>query len=196
MDWNDLRSRWRAAGPPSRVGALLERIGPRSDRLRAAISRRDFIESAIAIVLFPAFAWLAWQLASRGTWLPFAFVAFLLGWLVYVPLRLRAARRALPTMRADLPTRDYLAAERDAMRAQATMLEQVWRWYLAPCAIGVCGFVLSARGFTLKTIVYSAVVLAFCFLLGHANRVAARTQFRALADDIDRQIRSFEEDRP
>lgn len=195
MDWNDLRSRWRASEPPSPMAEMLDRVGARSGRLRSAISRRDLIESVIAIVMIPPFAWLAWQLGTRGLWLPFAFIAFLLGWLVYVPLRLRAARRALPVVRADMPTRDYLAAERDAMRVQATMLEAVWRWYLAPCAIGVIGFVLSARGFTLKTVLYSAVVLGFCALLGYANKVAAKTQFHTLADDIDHQIRSFEEDR-
>ena len=194
MDWNDLRERWRASEPPSRMAAMLERIGSRSDRLRFAVRRRDFLETAVAIVMFPAFAWLAWQLASRGVWLPFAFVAFLLGWLVYVPLRLRAARRTLPVMRADLPTRDYLAAERDAMLAQAKMLEAVWKWYLMPCAIGVVGFVVSARGFTAKTMAYSAVVLGFFVLLHHANRTAARKGFRAHADDIDAQVRSFEED--
>ena len=196
MDWNDLRSRWRATEQPSSMLQMLGQIHTRSDKLRGAVRRRDFIETAIAILIFPAFAWLAWQLGSRGIWLPFAFVAFILGWLVYVPLRLRAARRALPQMRADMPTRDYLAAERDAMRAQAGMLEAVWRWYLAPCAFGIIGFVLSARGFTAKTIGYSVVVLGFCVLIGYANRVAARTQFRPLAEDIDTQIRSLEEERP
>ena len=196
MDWNELRGRWRASEPPTPMAELLARIGSRSDRLRTAVFRRDFLESGIAILLFPAFAWLAWQLAQRGVWLPFAFVAFLLGWLVYVPLRLRAARRALPVMRPDLPTRDYLAAERDGMRVQATMLEAVWRWYLAPCAIGVIGVVLSLRGFTPKTILYSVVVAGFCVLIGVANKLAARTQFRALADEIDVQIRAIEEDRP
>jgi len=196
MDWNELRNRWRASEPPSPMAAMLARIGSRSDRLRGAVLRRDFIETAVAVVMFPAFAWITWKLATHSAWLPFAFSAFLLAWIAYVPLRLRAARRALPVMRADLPTRDYLAAERDAMRVQAEMLEAVWRWYLAPCAIGVSGFMLSARGFTLKSVAYCAVVTGFCVLLGYANRAAARMQFRALADDIDTQLRSLEEDRP
>ena len=101
------------------------------------------------------------------------------------------ARLALPRHRADLPTRDYLAAERDGMIAQAGMLEAVWRWYLAPCAIGVVGFVVSARGITPKTLGYAAVVVGFCVLLHVANRAAAR-HFRTLADDIREQVAAFE----
>lgn len=196
MDWNQLRNRWHAGAGGHPIEPFLARVDARSGRLRATLVRRDALETVAAAVVFPFFAWLAWRTATQGQWLPFAFAALLVGWIAYVPLRLRAARRALPVMRVDIPTRDYLAAERDAMRVQARMLEDAWRWYLAPCAVGVVGLALSMRGVTLKTVAYSAVVLAFCWLLAHANRVAARTQFRALADDIDAQIRSFEEDHP
>lgn len=191
MDWNEMRDRWRAEPAKTPMAEMLARIGARSGRLRKAVLRRDVVETVVAIVMIPPFAWLAWQLGARGQWLPFAFIAFLLGWLVYVPLRLRRARLALPRHRADLPTRDYLAAEREGMIAQAGMLEAVWRWYLAPCAIGVVGFVVSARGITPKTLGYAAVVVGFCVLLHVANRAAAR-HFRTLADDIREQVAAFE----
>jgi hypothetical protein len=196
MDWNQVRDRWHATGGEQPIEAFLAHVDARSGRLRATVLRRDVLETVVAAALLPFFAWLAWRTATQGQWLQFAFSALLVAWIAYVPLRLRAARRALPAMRADMPTRDYLAAERDAMRAQARMLEDAWRWYLAPCAVGVIGLAFATRGFTVRTLVYSAVVLAFCWLLARANRVAARTRFGALADDIDAQIRSLDEDRP
>ena len=81
MDWNDLRSRWRATEQLSSMLQMLGQIHTRSDKLRGAVRRRDFIETAIAILIFPAFAWLAWQLGSRvrGHYLGQPFDAKVLG---------------------------------------------------------------------------------------------------------------------
>ncbi|HET9485620.1 MAG TPA: hypothetical protein VFO79_16780, partial [Xanthomonadales bacterium] len=91
----------------------------------------------------------------------------------------------------DLPLLEHLRGNRDAMLAQARMLEQVWWWYLAPFAFGVTGLVLSIGGFTPKTVAYAGFVLVLCVLIGLANRYAARAVFRAHADEIERQIENL-----
>ena len=194
MDWNDLRRRWHD-GPATPVPDTLQRELEQRDRsLRETLKRRDRIETGAALVIAPVFIALAVKLFVEGEWAAFAFAALIVAWIAFVPWRLWRARRALPTPRPELPTVAYLGAEREAMLAQARMLEQAWLWYFAPCAVGVAGLAFSVAGFTPKSVVYVAIVAAFCIVMSAANRHAARVAFRDHAAAIARQLEHVDEE--
>lgn len=196
MDWNELRHRWHEV-QATPVPPTLERDVEARDRaLRDAVRRRDRLETLVAAAMAPLFAGIAAWLASRGAWIAFGFCALIVAWIGYVPWRLKQARRALAEPRPDLTLVEYLRAQRDAMLAQARMLEQAWLWYVAPCVVGIAGLVLSLGGVTTKTVAYLAVVGAGGIVLAYANRRAARTEFREQAAAIARQLERLDEEDP
>jgi hypothetical protein len=196
MDWNDLRRRWHEVPAAPVPETLADELEARDRALRAALKRRDLVETGAALVIAPVFVALAVKLFRDEAWAAFAFCALIVAWIAFVPWRLWRARRALPVPRADLPSLAYLGAEREAMLAQARMLEQAWLWYFAPCAVGVAGLAFSVAGLTTKSVAYVAIVAAFCAVMSFANRHAARVAFREHAAAISRQIEQTSEDEP
>lgn len=194
MDWNQIRQQWRSGSsdaPPDDVLVALQR---RDLELRRQVKRRDWLETAVALVVAPAFAVAAWRAGARGAWAVMSFSTLLALWAAYVPAHLWRARRRLPKAHHDRPSIEYLAEDRLALLAQARMLERIWIWYLAPCAFGVIGLNVSVFGITSGSMIYTAVVLAFCAVIARVNRHAARAQYRDLAAQIDRQISRLEEE--
>ncbi len=190
MHWIEFRKTWQgttdpeteaAAAPPERVAWLRRRI-----------AWRDFLETAVALLLAPFFAWFGWLSWTREQWPAFGFSALLVAAVIYIPWRLWRERRKLPKADPRRPVKDYLRAERDAMRAQAELLESVWWWYLSPLAVGVIGLYVSIRGLVWQSLAYAAVVLAMYLAIGTANRVAARAQFRTAVGEIDEQLAQLE----
>ena len=194
MDWNDLRRRWHDV-PAAPVPDTLQReLEQRDQALRRTLRRRDLVETGVALLMAPVFVAIAVKLFLDEAWAAFAFCGLIVAWIAFVPWRLWQARRALPTPRPELPTVDYLGAERDAMLAQARMLEQAWLWYFAPCAVGIAGLAFSVAGFTPKSIAYVAIVAVFCVVMSVANRRAARVAFRDHAAAIARQLERMDEE--
>lgn len=191
MDWNRIRTQWQSGsgkGPVRIDDGMLDALRKRERLLSATVRRRDWLESGIALLIAPIFAFAAWRAGLREAWWPMFFSVWLTLWVAYVPWHFWRVRRRMPRPEAVLPLHDYLRQQRAAMLAQARMLEQVWLWYLAPCAIGVIGLNFAAQGATTGNFIYAAIVLAFCAFLARLNRRAARTQFRDLAAQIDRQL--------
>lgn len=187
MSWAALRDSWQTrADPDAEAAAAMPPA--RVSMLRRKIFRRDLLESLVALLIAPlflAFAVMAWL---HGKWWVFGFSAFLVAAVVYVPWRLWRERRKLPKSDPSRPVREYLLAEREAMRVQAELLEGIWWWYLGPLAIGVVGLYVSMRGFVWQSAAYAAVVLVFYFAIGKANQVAARSQYRVAMEEIDEQV--------
>ncbi len=191
MDWNQIRRQWQqdgASGAPDSDDELIASVRQRDAKLRKLVLRRDWLETAVAIVVAPIFAYAAWRAGWREAWWPMAFSAWLALWAIFVPWNFWRVRRRMTQPRSELPLIDYLRQAGDAMRDQARMLEQIWFWYLAPCAVGVIGLVVSGQGLTTGSLSYAVFVLVFCLLLGWLNRRAARTHFRDLAAQIDHQL--------
>lgn len=188
MDWKQIRQQWQTASDTAATGIGLVELQQRDRTLRAQLRRRDWLETGAALLVAPVFAVVAWLAGSRGHWAVMFFSAFLTLWATYVPWRLWHARRSLPSPRHDLALVDYLRQEHAAMLGQAHMLERIWVWYLAPCAFGVIGLNVSAMGWTPAVLAYAAIVLAFCLVLARLNHLAARTRFRAHAEQIEQQI--------
>lgn len=194
MDWNQIRGRWQGAVAPLPDTDLLAQVQQRDASVRAALRRRDWLETAVAVLVAPVFAFAAWRAGLRDDWVQVAFCVLLAAWAIYVPLQLWHTRRRLPVAHPQRPLLDYLREEHAAMIAQAEQLERIWLWYLAPCAIGTIGLNFSAVGAVTSAWLYAAVVLVFCAGLGRLNHRAARTQFRALAAQIEQQISRLSED--
>ena len=197
MDWNAMRHQWRQAesAAPALVDPdVIEGVRQREQKLRAAVKRRDRLESGVALVLAPIFGYMTMRAGLSAKWWPMLFCAWLTAWTLYVPWQLWRVRRRMPEARIDSALLDYLPRQRDAMLMQARMLERVWLWYLAPCAIGVIGLNFAAQGATTGNFVYAAIVLVFFGYLARLNRRAARTQFRDLAASIDRQLAHLDQE--
>lgn len=200
MDWNQMRQRWQSAGEPpmaSSDGELLADLRQREARVSSQVRRRDRLETTVALLLAPIFGYAGWRAGLRGDWLPMFFMLWLTVWVIYVPWHFWRVRRRMSPARPQMALVDHLRQQRDAMLAQARMLEQVWLWYLAPCAIGAIGLNFAVSGATPRNFIYAAVVLAVCVLLDWLNRRAARTHFRDLATRIDQQLAALlKEDHP
>lgn len=189
MDWDKLGQQWReqsAAGGLAPLDVLRER-----DRaLWRKVWRRDLLETVAAVFVAACFAVAAVVALGRAEWLVAAWALLLVAWAAYVPFRLRSARRLAREPGPDMPLLAFLEQQREAMFAQARMLERVWAWYLGPPAIGLAGFMFSVRGVTPRSLAYVGVMLAFCVVIAWLNRYAARNEFgeraRALQAAIDR----------
>lgn len=197
MDWNQIRRQWQStsdATAPASDSEMLADLRQRESRVRSLVKRRDRLETIVAVMLAPVFGYVAWRAGSRADWLAMFFSLWLTAWVIYVPWHFWRVRRRMAQPRPELALVEYLGQQRDAMLAQARMLEQVWIWYLAPCAIGVIGLNLAGTGATTFTLIYAVIVLALCAFLGRMNRRAARIHFRDLAAQIDQQLARIAED--
>lgn len=187
MDWKHIQQQWQAQHEDAN-GLDVEAVRRRDAKLHAQVRRRDWLETAVALVVGPFFGGVAWHLGAAGNWGGMGAALLLSLWALYVPWHLWLTRRRLPQPQHELPLRDYLRQERDAMLAQARMLEQIWLWYLGPCAVGLVGLVLARGPVTVYKLVYLGVVFAMFAFIGYANRYVARTQFRVLVTQIDQQL--------
>lgn len=189
MDWDKLGQQWREQ---SVAGGLEppEVLRERDRALWRKVWRRDLLETVAAVFVGACFAVAAVVALGRAEWLVAASALLLVAWAAYVPFRLRSARRLAREPEPDMPLLVFLEQQRDAMLAQARMLERVWAWYLGPPAIGLAGFMFGVRGVTPRSLAYVGVMLVLYALIAWLNRYAARKEFgeraRALQGRIDR----------
>ena len=193
MDWETMQRKWQAGdGAPPRP-ALAEVIA-QAGGLAAIVRRRDRIETVAALAVLALFGAWGWGLLADGKALAGAFALLVAASAAWIPLLLWRARARLPgEPRHDQPVRIYLERQRDAMRAQASLLERVAWWYVMPPAIGVIGITFALQGPTPYAWGYAAAVLAFDAWVVHINRRAARTRFGAQARQLAEQLRLLEE---
>lgn len=197
MDWQSIRQQWQRDEAPSALEAAMVAVRQRERELHARVRRRDLLETVVALLVVPFFGVLAVRYGLKAQWWTCGFAVLITAWAVCVPIRLWQARKRQPKPDPAQPLVDYLRAEREALLEQARMLEAVWLWYLAPCAIGVVGLTLSAGPVTLGKGIYLAIVLAVSVFIGWVNHYAARTEFRAKALEIEAQLKQLStEDAP
>ncbi len=190
MEWNELQAQWQSRDADARSLTRPQA----SARLWRRIRSRDLIETAAAVLLAPCFGIAAYALFAAGFRVSAAFSLFLVAAIVYVPLRLRRARRMIPEPDPNRPVREFLAAERAALLGQAEMLRSVARWYCGPIGIGVIGFFAGIAGATMLSLGYGLLVVALCAGIEYANRHAAERGIRPAIDRIDDQIRQLEDE--
>ena len=194
MDWNQIRQQWQHGDTAASEPVSVATVQRRDAELRSKLRRRDWLESVVGFLLAPIFLVAAAFSVAYDAWLPAFFSVFLAAWSLYVPWHLWRNRRLLPKAEPNRPLLDYLHASHSAMVLQARQLEQIWRWYLAPCAIGVIGLTFSVRGPVTGAFFYAAAVLGFCVFVAMLNKRVARTEFRVHAEEIKQQISQLNEE--
>ncbi|MGY6555223.1 MAG: hypothetical protein ACXIUM_11960 [Wenzhouxiangella sp.] len=190
MDWNRAREQWQTRADQSGSKPLAELAEPA--RLWTIIRRRDWIETAVAIFGAVFFGAMSIALLLGGLQLAALFGLWLTGVCVYIPLRLRHARRLIPTPDPGRPVIEFLRAERAALVGQRELLGSVWRWYWGPIAIGVIGFFVSIVGWGWKSATYVLIVVAVSAAFEYLNRQAIRQTITPGLDALDRQIQDME----
>lgn len=191
MDWDRLGQQWREQAPAGEL-VPLEVLRERDRALWRKVWWRDLVETVAAVLVAACFALAGAVAVAKGFWLVAASSLLLVAWAIYVPFRLRRARRLAVEPAPGMPLLASLRGQREAMLAQARMLERVWAWYLGPPAIGLAGFMLGIRGATLYTLAYIGVMLVLYASIAWLNRYAARKQFREQASSLQRQIERLE----
>lgn len=196
MDWNELRSGWQARGDRNEAAAeiSLELRSHAQQTLWRRVKWRDGLETVVALLLAPGFAFTAWWLAQAGLWWPAGFAAALVIAIVYIPIRLWRARRRIPVLDPGVPVIEFLRAERSALQAQAAMLSSVARWYSGPICVGVVGFYTSLKGPTVDSLIYALFVLGLFLAIEFGNRLAVRKRFEPAIDTLDHQISLLEQE--
>lgn len=191
MSWKDLQDQWKRTTVTPLSASTVQDTLRRAQRLRRRILWRDGVETVVALAMMPiVFGWLR-DAVHAGLLLMEASAALLLAWLFYVPWRLWRARRLLPRNDPGLPLLRYLELQKQAMLAQARMLEQIVWWYIAPCMAGIAGLTVGKHGLTRGVLIYLAIVLAFCVVIERLNKRAAKHNFRRRVADIEATCREL-----
>jgi len=191
MSWKDLQDQWRHTAVTPLTTSVVQDTLHRAQRTRRQILWRDSAETIAALALVPiVFGWLR-DAVHAHIWLTEASATLLLAWLFYVPWRLWRARRLLPRNDPGLPLQRYLELQKQAMLAQARMLEQVVWWYIAPCMLGIAGVTVGRHGLTRDVFIYLAVVLALCVVIERLNKRTAKHKLRRRAADIEATCREL-----
>ena len=193
MDWDKLRNQWRETAPAAPLMAVDE-LRALDASLWKKVRRRDMVETAAAVIGAVFFGLTTVGTLVEREWLQAGFALLITAWAVWLPFRLRRARRSAAADGHDASMLEHLRRQRDAALVQARMLERIWLWYLAPPATGLVGLTLARDGYTRGALGYVAAVLLLCAGLAWLNRHTARTQFRAHANTLQRQIDALEGD--
>ena len=191
MSWKDLQVQWKHTAVTPLPASIVQDTLRRAQRLRRRVFLRDGIETVVALAMMPVvFGWLRDAMHARLLLME-ASAAFLLAWLFFVPWRLWRARRLLPRNDPGLPLQRYLERQKQAMLAQARMLEQVVWWYLTPCMLGLTGLTVGKHGLTRGVLIYLSIVLVLYVAIERLNKRTAEQYFRRRAADIDTAYREL-----
>jgi hypothetical protein len=140
---------------------------------------REYLALVAVAPVFCYFAWSAHNLPIRvGSVLAIAGSSF-----VAVQLHRRGSARL---MSAEMGGTACLDFQRNELVRQRDLLQNVWWWYLAPLMIGplvIMAGAMLARP-SIGQAVITAGMIAFCFLVAHWNRSAARSLQRKI-DALD-----------
>ena len=126
MKWDTLQNQWQRQGGDAldreQAAAIVSAARGRHDSLHQRVRRRDGLETLIALLLAPFFTVAGFIEGQEGLWVAVAGCAILVAACVYIPLRLRKARRLLPEIDMDRPLVNYLRDEHQALSAQVELL--------------------------------------------------------------------------
>jgi hypothetical protein len=191
MSWKDLQGQWQHTEVTPLSASIAQDTLRRVQRLRRRILWRDGLETVVALAMIPiVFGWLR-DAVHAHVLLMEASAALLLAWLFYVPWRLWRARRLLPRNDPGLPPQRYLERQKQAMLAQARMLERVAWWYLAPCMLGIAGLTIGKHGLTRSALIYLGIVFVLYVVIERLNKRTAKRNFRRRVAEIDATCREL-----
>lgn len=175
MRFEDLERAWqhresvvdRPPEPERQLAAVREKAGV----LERTVRRRDLLETVIALLLLPVFAWFALRASHPLSRLGAAIIAAAC---VAIPLVLRRARRRDPDL--GLPVADFLRLELAFVLRQRRLLLTVPLWYLGPLGVGAVLFFAGGSPSVWITAAYGIGVAAFCAAVWWLNRRAVTVE--------------------
>jgi len=191
MNWDSIQTGWQNAAnnsDPDTTRRMVVSAKQRDRELHQSVRRRDLLETTVALLIAPFFAYFTWITLGKSMWLAAAASVLLVAWSLFVPWHLRRARKLQPDPVLSTDMLTYLRAEKKATQAQYEMLHGILRWYLGPAGVGVILLFLGVRGWSAASLYYSLTVLAVYFAIYVANRRVARRNIAPKIDQIDRQI--------
>ena len=197
MNWDAIQSQWQSqngdALDPEHVAAILLAARSRNESLHQRVRRRDRLETVVGLLLAPFFVVAAFIEGQEGLWVTVAGCALLVAAFIYIPIKLRKARRLLPKTDKDRGLVNYLRDEHKALSAQVELLRSVPTWYLTPIGIGVLMVFIGFRGATMASFYYTLAVLVISGLIYLANISAVSKQFAPRLQEIEAELESLGE---
>lgn len=188
MEFDDMVEAWRRQATPATDPAQeLRAVRARAADIARTVRRRDWMETGIALVLLPVFAWWAVRGPTLISSIGAAIIAIAC---IVIPLRLRRARGREPDPTA--PVLDALRAELRRVHAQERLLGTAAWWYFGPLAIGVILLVGGTSTPAALRIGYAIVVVLISAGLVHLNLRAVRDIYRPAARELEQWIRELE----
>jgi len=175
MRLDHIRDAWLSEGEGSEPdpGAALVALGAaraRAAELEANVRRRDWRETVVALVMAPVFLLLAFSATSA---LATAGALIVVAACLYIPLRLRTARRSIES--AGLPVADALRLELEQVEAQQRLLGSTILWYFGPLGLGVALYIAGGTAPLLsRTLQIGALIVLYGLLAVWNIRVARR----------------------
>lgn len=192
MNWNELPNTWKQSEEKQPMELSIDALQHRERTTHRRVRRRDLLETVVAIPLAVFFAAAGVILLKKGVWLSGAAALWLTASCIYIPWRLREARKLLPVLRPETPTLEYLRCERDALHAQYELLNGILRWYLGPLGVGVLAFYAGIKGWSSDTAWYTAAVTGLYGLIYLGNRAAAQKRIKPLIAEVEQHISQLE----
>jgi hypothetical protein len=190
VDFESMGETWRRqdSGSTRSPDEELQSVRNRAAELARTVRRRDWIETGVALVLLPLFAWVALRTPHTLSAIGAAIVAAAC---VLIPIRLKLARRATPD--SALPVTQALRVQLSAVHAQQRLLGSVAWWYLGPLGAGVILFALGMPVSPLFKVSYIAAVVALYTWLLRLNLRAVRQVMQPLARQLESWIADFDD---
>jgi len=195
MNWNDLCENWtkQTFAENQTMAQSIADIKAKAKTLHRRIVFRDRLETVVALLMAPVFAYGSYKLGSDGLMVASAAALMLAIWSLYVPWKLHKARRLIPSAEADLSLLEYLHVECAALQAQYALLSGILRWYLGPPAFGVLVLYTGIKGFGVQSARFALAVLVVYSVIYLLNRVAADKRLAPMITRIKNQIHQLEE---
>lgn len=194
MKWESLQASWQSASgtvEEAKWKQLMQDAKDRERKLHRTVRRRDILETSIALLLTPVFGFFAWSLLVKGMWVAALASAALVVCCLYIPWRLRQARKLQPDPEMSTDMLAYLRAERDATEAQVHLSKGILSWYLGPIGVAVILLYFGIQGWSLTTLYYTLFVFGLFGVIYLLNQKAAARKIEPRIEQIDEQIREL-----
>lgn len=152
------------------LAGRLEDARARAAALDADVRRRDRRESVVALVMAPLFLLMA---VAATTAMSRIGALVVVAACLYIPMRLRAARRTFAT--AGLPVADALRTELRQVQSQERLLGSATLWYFGPLGLGIGLYIAGGPApVTFRAVMIAALVVLYGGLAAWNVRVARR----------------------
>jgi len=197
MKLDDLKEGWKTeveqAGEQQDLSSLVESLEKETIKLDKSVKRRDIIETSIALLLVPVWAWKLFYsasvLQSIGLWI--AILSCL-----YIPYKLLKARQVETAKDDSLLA--FLSVEKIKLEKQKQLLESVATWYISPLMLAIILITAGAKVDEAGIPLISQQLMVyyfFCAILTvgvyFLNKRAAKKKFAPLLDKVNQQIKEL-----